>query len=161
MRVPAGFIDIPDAALSAHQVITDDDLVKISENANFAVVRCEIIFMGFYKHGDEIAAPASPIDGYQYSLSEICFDWTIYSTRGTDSNIFVSGQADAPGIGTGLSLQQDANLYYWVADINDSTGQVTLLVSTFAQGKKSEIVSNDGVLKVHAICQRASVNVAS
>ena len=155
MKTPSGFVDVPDSVLAAHQIVTEDDLVKIAENANFAMDRCEIIFMGFYKNGDEIPAPASPVDGYQYSRSEVMFDWIHYATFGADDN-FVSGQAAPPSGGNGLTQKPQP-----IVDINDATGKVSITQDYFAQGSVAESGSNDGVLKVFAVCQRASVNMGN
>lgn len=155
-----GYSDLSDASLQAGQAVTDDTLVKISENAKFGAVRCETIFMGFYKHGDTIPTPLSPVDGYPYLRGEMSLVFVPFSTRGADAN-FVSGQAAAPGIGNGLRTGQPANLYWAEFDINDATGKVSTLVSYFAQGAVPETFTNDGVLKVFAICQRASVGVAN
>ncbi|HLW79360.1 MAG TPA: hypothetical protein VKU44_07150, partial [Terriglobia bacterium] len=59
-----GFFDIADSVLAGGQPLTDDDMTKISHNAKFAAVRTELLFMGFYKPGDTIPAPVSPVDGY-------------------------------------------------------------------------------------------------
>jgi hypothetical protein len=161
MKTPGGFIDLPDSALAAHQIATDDVIIKIAENVNFAIDRCEIIYMGFYKNGDTVPTPVSPVDGYQYSRSEVMYDWQLFATGAAD-NIFESGQADAPTAGEGISTKpQAADIYHWVADIDDSTGKVSTYFSFFAQGKVSETGTNDGIVKVFAVCQRASVNIAS
>lgn len=151
-----GFIDLPDANIAAHQIVTDDSIVKISENAKFAAVRSEMIEMGFYKNGDTVPVPRSPVDGYIYSQSEIVYFWNQYSTRAPGPN-FVSGQADAPAIAPG----QPANLYWLKGDIDDTTGQIALTASYFAQGAVPETITTDGVVEVFAVCQRASVNVQS
>jgi hypothetical protein len=170
MSGTAGFIDIPDSSLAAHEIVDDEILVKIAENANFGIVRCEVIFMGFYKNGDTIPVPISVVDGYQYSRDEIVYNWWLYTTR-APSERFVSGQAGAPGtgiewfwgieIGSELSQEQPGSLYNYVADIDDSTGIVSIMVSYFDQGSVAEQHRNDGVVKVFAICQRSSVNVPS
>ena len=155
-----GFTDVSDATLAAGQVLTDDTLVKISENAKLAAVRAEIIFMGFYANGAEVPLPQSPVDGYLYSKSELVYEWTLFSTRGPDAH-FVNGQAEAPGIGAGLKLGQPTNIYWTEFDIDDATGKVSTLVSYFSQGVVPETITNDGVLKVYAVCQRASVSVSN
>lgn len=153
-----GFSDLSDSTLAAGKILTDDTLVKISENAKLAAVRAEMIFMGYYAHGATIPTPQSPVDGYVYSRSEILFEWVPYATRGADAH-FVNGQDAAPGIGAGLKVGQPADIYWMQFDIDDSTGKVATLVSYFAQGAVPETLTNDGVLKVFAICQRASVSV--
>lgn len=150
-----GVVDLPGANIAAHQVLTDDTLVKIVQNAKWACVRPEFIFMGFYKHGDTIPLPISPVDGYQYSQSEITYDFELYTTRGPNTD-FVSGQATEPS----QSITQPANLYWTYFDVDDSTGQVYSQVSYYTPGG-SESITNDGIIRVTAACQRLSVNVAS
>lgn len=67
------------------------------------------------------------------------------------------GNLYAPG---GLSLTQPANLYWHAVDINDANGKVSITVSYYVP-KGAETISNDGVVRVIAVCQRQSVNVAS
>lgn len=150
-----GFADLADANIGPNKVLTDDSMVKISQNAKFAAVRAEIIFMGFYKHGDTIGVPTSPVDGYAYSRAEVMMDFTLFSTRPPASG-FISGQATAPGIGA----SQPANLYWFIVDINDATGVVSITTSYYKQGG-AETTQNDGIVKVYAICQRSSINVAN
>src|SRR4051794_17310138 len=111
-----GFTDLDEATIAAEEVLTDDALVKICQNAKFAAVRCERIFMGFYKNGDTVGLPVSPVDGYTYRQDEVLYDWSLYSTRAPGTG-FVSGQADPPAI----SSTQPANLYWVKVDIDDST----------------------------------------
>ncbi len=155
MSVPPGFNDLADSLLVQDQPLTDDILTKINHNAKFGVVRIERIFMGFYKHGDTIPLPFSPVDGYAYSQPEITYDFELVTTRAPGSG-FVSGQATPPVI----SSNQAANLLYWYVDIDDSTGVVTIFVAYYKQGG-AETDTNDGIVKVYAECQRLSVNVAS
>ncbi len=150
-----GFTDIADAAVAAGAVLTDDTMVKINQNAKFAAVRCERIFMGYYKNGDVVPPPVSPVDQNPYTQAEMQYDLEIYCTRAPGPG-FVSGQAAAPPI----SASQPANLYYWIFNIDDSTGKVTCLVSYYKQGG-AETVTNDGIVKIYAVCQRQSVNVAN
>ena len=65
-----GFVDLPDSALQADQPLTDYDLTKISNNAKFAAVRPEV-FYGWYKNGEMVSIPVSPVDGYAYARPEL------------------------------------------------------------------------------------------
>lgn len=150
-----GFIDLPNANLAAHQIATDDSLVKLNQNAKFGAVRTEILFMGFYKHGDTVPTPVSPVDNYQYSRSEILYEASFYSTRAPGAN-FSSGQATAPPI----APSQPANLYWKQANINDATGLIDITVSYYKPGG-SETISHDGMVKIFAFAQRQSVNTPS
>jgi hypothetical protein len=150
-----GAVDLPGANIAAHQLVTDDTMVKIAQNAKFGCVRPEFIFMGFYKNGDTIPAPISPVDQYGYQYSELIFDTELYTTRGPN-NDFVSGQASNPS----QAISQPANLYWHRYDVDDTTGKVSIDVSYFKPGG-SETLTHDGIVRVIAICQRQSVNVAS
>lgn len=150
-----GFVDLADANIEANDVLTDDALVKISQNAKFSAVRYERIFMGFYVHGNTVGAPVSPVDGYAYSQDEVTYDFDMFHTRAADGS-FVSGQATPPGV----IFSQPANLYWFSVDVDDDTGAVFSQVSYYKQGG-AETITNNGILKVYANCQRQSVNTAS
>ena len=155
MNAVPGFADLDEANVAADEVLTDDSLVKISQNAKFSALRCERFFMGFYKNGDTVGLPVSPVDGYAYTQDEVLYDWMVYSTRAPAAG-FVSGQADPPAI----SSTQPANSYWELYDIDDTTGIVNCTVSYYRQGG-AETISHDGILKVYATGQRQSVNTAS
>lgn len=147
-----GCQDLADDTIEAYKYLRDDSLVKISHNAKFAAVRSERIFMGYFKHGDVIGVPYSPVDGYKYSRAEVLYDFALYSTRSPDTS-FVSGQATVPTI---FKSQSD-NIYWFRSDVDDTSGQATIEVSYFRNGGQ-EVVTHDGVIKVYANCQRQSVN---
>ena len=149
----AGFVDIHDTTITAEKVLTEDSMVKICQNAKFAAVRSERIFMGYFKNGDVVGLPQSPVDGYQYSRVEIQYDSTLYSTR-APGNIFTSGQATPPGI----AYTQPANIYWTLQDVFDETGVVTTYVSYYKKDG-AETITRDGIVKVYANCQRQSLNV--
>lgn len=151
-----GFLDIPDAQLAAGQVFTDDIAVNLNQNARFGMVRSETIFMGFWKHGDTVPSPLSPVDGYAYDPTEVLYQCMLYSPRAPGVG-FVSGQTSVPVIAAG----QPTNVYWFACDINDANGLVDITISYFQQGKIPETITHDGMVKVYAICQRQSVNVDS
>jgi hypothetical protein len=136
-------------------VVTDDVAVKILQNAKFGCVRFETIFMGYFKHGDTVPQPVSPVDQYTYARNEVVYDFALYSTR-QPAQGFVSGQATAPAI----SSVSTPNLYWTRAGINDATGIVSIDVSYY-QPKGTETITHDGIVKVVALCQRASINTQS
>ncbi len=150
-----GFFDLPNTAIAAGVALTDDSIQKISDNAKAGAVRCEDIYMGFFKHGDTVGLPTSPVDGYAYSRSEIHYRFNRYSNRAPGAG-FVSGQAAAPA----QASTQPASLYNFGAwDIDDSTGVVSLHTSYW--DGSTETSTNDGIIKVYAVCQRLSVNEAN
>lgn len=140
------FNDLADSTLAANTVLTDTSLQAISRNAKFGVVRCEIVYQGFYKHLDGIALPVSPVDAYVYTAAEVQYDFELYTTRGPGTG-FASGQVQAPPIAAG----QSGNLFWWTADI-DATATVRLAMA-YADGTTAV---GDGLLKVYAMGQRSA-----
>lgn len=156
ITTPRGFVDIPDSLLAPGQIVSDDIMVKLAENAKFAGCHSEYINMGYWKHGDTVSTPFSPVDRYAYDYSEILFQYHLYSTRAPGVG-FASGQTTPPAIAGG----QPTNLYWYSVDINDAIGLVSVSVSYFKQGKVAETITHDGIVKVSAHCQRQSVNTTS
>jgi hypothetical protein len=152
-----GFFDIADAALAAGQPVTDDSLLKISHNAKFGVVRSKAIFMGFYANGNVVPTPVDPDDGYAYARSECQFVWLPYSNRAPAAG-FIPGQQLAPA----QSSAQPGPLYNFPGpwDIDDATGAVSCR-TTYWQGGTTEVVSNDGIMKVYALVCRSTINVSN
>jgi hypothetical protein len=148
-----GFFDLDDNVIAGGQPLTDYALAKISHNAKFGAVRCEIIYMGYYANGDTVQPPVSPVDGYQYGYPECFFFWMRYSNRAPQPG-YTPGQATPPA----QSNLQASSLYnFGPWDINDANGAVSLR-TTYWDGSH-ETVTNDGIVKVFAICQRLSVNL--
>ena len=148
-----GFFDLADSTIAGGQPLTDDAISKISHNAKFGAVRCEIIYMGFYGPTDTVAAPASPVDGYQYSYGE-CFFWPILYSSSSPAAGYTPGQASPPPL-----INQDpgqGNLVKcpYELDVNDATGKVN--VQAYWSGNGAQV---QGTVKVFAICQRLSVNL--
>jgi len=147
-----GFFDLADSAIAGNQPLTDDSLQKISHNAKFAAVRCEVIFMGFYANGNTVPAPVSPVDGYAYSRAECVFIPVFVSTRQPAPG-FVPGQASFPALANADNYQGSLVAAPYELDINDATGIVTCSVYGSSNGAQ-----NQGTVKVYAVCQRSSVN---
>ena len=158
-----GFFDLGDAAIAAGQPLTDYAIEKMSHNAKFGAVRCEIIYMGFYGPGDTVSAPTSPVDGYAYSYPECLFIPILYSSRQPAPG-YTPGQATPPALanldlGSGNTVCSPYQL-----DVNDANGLVTCNMyflggaygSTGGAGGGSFA---QGTVKVMAICQRLSVNL--
>jgi hypothetical protein len=153
MSAIPGFFDIADSALAGGQPLTDDSILKISHNAKFAVVRSELIYMGFYTSGNTVPTPTSPVDGYAYQRGECAFIPILASSRQPAAG-FVPGQATFPilannDLGTGSVLVVPYEL-----DVDDSTGIVTCQV--YFSGNAAQ---NQGTVKVYCIAMRSSVNV--
>jgi len=149
-----GAVDIPDANLAADQPVTDYTLTKISNNAKFAAVRPET-FYGWYKHGESVALPTSPVDGYHYTRAELEYEIAAFCTRLPIGA--TNGATAKPAMASGNSGA--GNLYwtdFWVEEKNEANpGLVHCLVSYYVQGG-AETVTNDGYVKVRTIATRLS-----
>ena len=147
--VSPGAVDIPDAVIAADQPLTDDSIQKISHNAKFGAVRFEAIYCGWFKHGDTIPLPVSPVDGYAYARTEIEYVIMAQTTYPPAAG-FVSGQqvtpTPAPASGVGIN----ASTFY----VNQTSGVVWC--GQYYNSTGSTI--NDGMVQILAICQRLSVS---
>lgn len=150
-----GFFDIGDSAIAGGQPLTDDSISKISHNAKFGAVRCEIIYMGFYSAGNTVATPTSPVDGYAYSRSEVMYIPILASSRSPVAG-FTPGQAAFPTLATTDPGTGNLIICPYQLDINDTTGVVTCQTYWSTSGAE-----NQGTVKVYAICQRSSVSIAN
>jgi hypothetical protein len=150
-----GFFDIADTVLTGNQPLTDDSLLKMSQNAKFAAVRPEVIFMGFYQPGDTVPTPQSPVDGYAYARVECMFIPLFASSRSPAAG-FVSGQQSFPVLSSTDSGQGNLISVPYQLDVNDATGRVTCQTYWSASGVESQ-----GLVKVYCIAMRSSVNVSN
>lgn len=147
-----GFFDLADSAIAGNQPLTDDSLQKMSYNAKFAAVRCEIIFMGFFTSGNTVPTPSSPVDGYSYSRGECMFIPILASSREPAAG-FVPGQASFPVLANADNYTGNLVASPYQLDINDATGVVTCSVYGATNGAQAQ-----GTVKVYAMCQRSSLN---
>jgi hypothetical protein len=151
-----GAVDLPDANLAADQPVTDYSLTKISNNAKFAAVRPET-FYGWYRHGETVVLPTSPVDGYHYSRAELEYDVAAWSTRAPASDAVTNGTLTKPArapsqAGAGNLLACD----FWVEEKNEpNPGLVHCYVSYYVQGG-AETPTTDGFVKVRTIATRLS-----
>jgi hypothetical protein len=150
-----GFFDIQDTAIAGGQPLTDDSIQKISHNAKFGAVRCELIYMGFFQAGNTVGTPTSPVDGYTYSRSEVMYIPILASSRSPAAG-FTPGQSAFPSLATSDAGTGSLIICPYQLDINDSTGVVTCQTYWSTSGAE-----NQGTVKVYAMCQRSSVNTAN
>lgn len=151
-----GFVDLPDSTLSADRPLTDYSVAKISNNAKFAAVRPET-FYGWYKDGEMVQLPVSPVDGYVYARSELEYEVAAWCSRSPDPAAETNGARAKPTRAIGNA--GPGNLYlmdFWVEEKNDpNPGLVHCLVSYYVQGG-AETPTNDGLVKVRTIATRLS-----
>ena len=149
-----GAVDIPDANLEADQPVTDYSLTKISNNAKFAAVRPET-FYGWYRNGETVALPTSPVDGYHYTRAELEYEVAAWCSRSpvgpTNGALTKPARANGNGGAGNLYLMD-----FWVEEKNEaSPGLVHSLVSYYIEGG-AETLTNDGFVKVRTIATRLS-----
>jgi hypothetical protein len=150
-----GFVDLPDSALAADEPLTDYSLVKISNNAKFAVVRPET-FYGWYRDGEVVQLPVSPVDGYVYARSELEYEVAAWCSRSPAGDAATNGATTKPARanlndGAGTLFLMD----FWVEEKNEANpGLVHCYVSYWNSG--TEIVTNGGFVKVRTIATRLS-----
>ena len=148
-----GFFDLADSTIAGGQPLTDFTLAKISHNAKFGAVRCEILSMGFYGPGDSVQPPVSPVDGYDYSYQECLFIPIHFSSRSPAAG-YVPGQASPPGLANNDPGQGNLIVCPYLLDVNNANGKVSIQTYWSTSGAE-----NQGTAKVMAICQRLSVNL--
>lgn len=120
-------------------------LQSMNDDAKFAVLGQEAIYMGPFFNGETVPRPVSPADDYEYAYSEVTFlfSW-LYTTYNADAEMV---QLACPPYYTLASLN---------AAINPSTGVVTCAVGMMGQGGEGYTSYNTlGVISVVALCQRA------
>ena len=140
-----GFTAIPPANFSAGNPATDVDLKALRSNAEFAAVRNEQVW-GFYRNGETVALPVSPVDGYMYSRSECVYSWSIYSTGASPVDLAGTHTTPAPGGSTG-----SGEMLQMTALVDQASGAVSMGVGYF---KSSQANTADGILLVITHAQR-------
>jgi hypothetical protein len=148
-----GAVDIPDSNLAADQPVTDYSLTKISNNAKFAAVRPET-FYGWYKNGDTVQLPTSPVDGYHYTRQELAYDvaaWCSRAPSGATNGATTKPARQSANAAAGTLYLMD----FWVEEENEaSPGLVHCEVHYWSDG--TEHPTNDGFVKVRTIATRLS-----
>ena len=144
-----GFSDVPDSAFDAAAPVTSANLKAICENSKFAALRNEQ-FWGYYKNGEVVNLPVSPIDGYEYGRDELLYSWSVYGTQGPPAGA-VQGSQTLPVMthngGAGEML-------YTLAWVDQATGAVNSTIAYYVPGGAQTNV-NDGVLMVITHAQRS------
>ncbi len=150
-----GAVDLPDSNLATDEPLTDFDLTKISNNAKFAAVRPET-FYGWYKNGETVQIPVSPVDGYSYTRSELEYDVAAWDSRSPASDQATNGALVKP---LRASLNGAAGVlfdtFFNIEEKNDANpGLVHCFVSFWDNGNEHQ--TNSGMVKVRTIATRLS-----
>jgi hypothetical protein len=142
-----GFSDIPDSTWDGGSALSSAGLKALNADAKFATVRNEQ-FWGYYKHGETVATPVSPADGYVYSRVELLYMWSVYWT-GSPPASPVNGTQVPPtrgATGAGGTFLQSG------AVVDQATGAVACTTSYF-DGTQHD--TNDGIVLVMIFAQRS------
>jgi hypothetical protein len=147
-----GAVDLPDSNLAADQPVTDYSLQKISNNAKFAAVRSET-FYGWYKDGETVLIPTSPVDGYVYVRAELEYDIAAMSTQRPVGA--TNGTQAKPARINGNSAAGTVFMFdFWVEEKNEANpGRVHCDISFY---QSIETLTHDGFVKVRTIATRLS-----
>ena len=124
-----------------------DLLQEMNDDAKFAVIGQECIFMGVFANGGTVPRPVSPADDYEYAYSETKFVFSWLFTTETDG-----GQQSV----TTPPWTPYYNLATLDAAINASTGVVTCAVGWGGNaGEGYTRLTSYGMIAVFAFCQRS------
>jgi len=151
-----GAVDLADSTFDQDKPVTDVALKQLNQNAKFAMVRVEF-FQGYYKHGETVVLPVSPVDGYAYSRAELRYLWSIYSTRPATG---ATGGTQAPPalgseqIGGGGVDGVDVIIAYVEAKNSANPGRVYCQI-IMGDGT-NQTVTNYGVLYATTVAERLS-----
>jgi hypothetical protein len=148
-----GAVDLPDANLAADEPVTDYSLQKVSNNAKFAAVRPET-FYGWYKNGEIVLIPVSPVDAYVYHREELEYEVAAWCTRLPVGA--TNGAAVKPGRANGNSGQ--GSLFwcdFWIDEKNEASPGLVHCEVSYWSGE-NETLTNDGFVKVRTIATRLS-----
>lgn len=139
-----GFSDLPDTVLDAERLALGREAAIMASNAGFGMVRMEM-FQGTYANGEQVALPVSSVDGYRYSREELTYVWGITHTANRDTNWMTGPDC----------------LWYAAWLVNQSTGLVSCVEYYRRSGSHADpATSNDGVLQVFTIAQRAKTTLS-
>jgi len=148
-----GAVDLPDSALAADEPLTDYSLTKISNNAKFAAVRPET-FYGWYRHGETVLLPTSPVDGYVYARQELEYEiaaWCSRSPAGVTNGTIIKPPMASSNDAAGTLYWME----FWVEEKNEANpGLVQCKVSYWDNG--TEHPTTGGFVKVRTIATRLS-----
>jgi hypothetical protein len=141
-----GFTDVADSAFNGGGAASAANLKSVNANAKFAVVRQEV-FWGFYKHGETVALPISPADGYQYQRSELNYLWSCYWSAAAPASA-LNGTQQVPTRG---STSGQGTLLQFGFFVDQNTGVVSTEVDYY---KSQQMNTHDGILLVITIATR-------
>lgn len=135
-----GFADVKDTNFAAESYAVGFNFQRVLENAKLGVVRPEM-FVGSYIHGDTVALPVSPMDGYTYQRDELCYLWNVVLSGSTAANSGSTPSASGALRFVGQLVDADSGKVY--SYMNYQTGDGS-----------SNTTTNDGTLEVYTLAMR-------
>jgi hypothetical protein len=93
-----GCFTFHDGILQSGKNVTDDLLAKIWSNTMAAILREEVVDMGYYHNGDDIPTPISPADSLAYKKEELVVINQLASA-GPIGGVFIVGGEAFPQLG--------------------------------------------------------------
>lgn len=148
LDVEPGFAEIPSSAFDASQPATAANMKGLNSNAAYGAVRDEQ-FWGYYKHGETVQVPVSPIDGHVYARADLMYEFSIWYTGAPPSGA-LNGTHTTPSMGATSGGGQILKMGF---DVDQDTGLVTCMVAYYVSGG-AETDTSDGILKVVTHAQR-------
>ena len=153
---PAAFSQIAASSFNTGATLTAALLTRLNENIKFAAARTEE-FYGYYINGQTVWLPVSPLDGYQYSRSELSYYGEVYWTAkylpemvGTEDGVWDIGMdTDGGPMPTSRGFASGpGQITRCQLTVNQATGLVSTAVTYGGSA------TGDGVLRVTTIARR-------
>ena len=173
---PYTFVEVTEPQLDSGEVIAQALLQAINADVLVAVGMVED-FWGYYRVGETVGLPTSPLDGYTYKRSELLYAWEIFSTAAAPGALNGTQAAPAPGApsGTGQILQMGFSIdqgsgvisgvaQYGPVGVAGEQGTYAYInpvgvfsVSYYAT-KGAQTNTQDGILLVRTLARRMAQN---
>jgi hypothetical protein len=140
---PPGFVDLPDSVLAPEGFALGLHFQRILGNAKFGLVRPEF-FQGTYNHGQTVALPVSPVDGYAYERDELVYLWSYLWTGAATQDRLVSGKG---------------SIWYFGVNVDQTTGVVSSYIKYRQSDNSYFSMTNDGWVQVVTIGVRRKTSM--
>lgn len=113
------YSDHPDTDFYADRALNTGLVTDMNESAKWGIVNTEVMYLGVFKHGQQVPVAVSPVDGYRYGPAETQYMTSMYWTA--DDNGAVPATMQTPAITKG-------QLSDWASSVS-STGVVSISVT--------------------------------
>jgi len=155
--LPAGSVFLAAGSASVQTFILNNagTIVPLTPMTGFTDAGVQIVtpqletFWGYYRNGETVAVPTSPVDGYSYQRSQLTYVHSLVSSQPPAG--VCNGSQTPPGAAGNTGGGDVLNLG---ADVNGSTGAVSTYVNYYAYDNGQTHYTYDGVVKVTTFAQR-------